>query len=238
MLRFAGPLAMLLAMLVPALGQAQALTEYAIQIGGLKVGSIVVTQTHSPKGYRREIEITTSGLVGLIRPVRYVAMSEGSESDDGYPVPSRYREFTDTGRRISSSELSFRSGLPVIESLSTEGRGASTPPVDPEQAVGAADPASILGLLLSDRPADLACDIDTHVFDGWRLTHVTLSKEGPDASRCSGHFRRVAGFDPEDIAERTDFAFTVLLSPVDERTVRTDEVWFETTLGKGKLKRR
>jgi hypothetical protein len=235
---FAGGTALAAAMLLSAPCASQTQSEYAIVIGGLRVGALTVDQTLSDGGYRHVIAVRTTGLAGLVRQVSYDAVAEGTMSQAGLPAPARYVEFTDTGRRTSEADLIYRGGLPIVRHLSTEGRGASTPPVDPARAIGAVDPASVLGLLLSDRPAELACTFDAKVFDGWRLTHVSLSGEAGGANRCTGVFRRIAGFDPGDMAEGAEFAISVILSPRDGAIVRTEEVIFETPLGKGKLKRR
>jgi hypothetical protein len=94
--------------------------------------------------------------------------------------------------------------------------------------------------VLRDVPRDAACTARFVSFDGRRRTETALLSATPqgDGLICAGLYRRVAGYSPEDMAERSQFPFTITYAPVPDGRLRVVEVTLDTTYGRALMKRR
>ena len=95
---------------------------------------------------------------------------------------------------------------------------------------GVVDPVSATYALLMDRPVGRACGRRLDIFDGTRLSRITVGarKASGDGWQCSGVYLRVAGYPPGKMAEQTRFPFTLFYDEVDGmmrvREFRTDSI--------------
>lgn len=199
--------------------------EYDLRLGAVKVG-LLQLQVIRGEGYQARLAIRSTRLAGVVRAVRFEATAEGAPG----PAPARYRETADTGRRESEVVLEWDGGLPMVLSYRASPPDV-TPPAAP--AAGALDPASAF-LAAMIRPAGAPCALDFAVFDGQRLSQVTLAGGQGD---CRGSFRRIAGYRPDEMEERRDFPLRLTYAETPDGRV-LDEAEVQTLYGKVRLKRR
>lgn len=218
-------------------------TVFDIDLGGVRAAVLTLSSAEGDGAYRATGSIAASGLLRLVARVRYAGEVEGRR-EGGRLVPLRYAERADTGRRRSEAEILWHRGLPQVTRWVEAQAGREAPPADPAEAVGALDPLSVLYLALAPQPVAAACALSLSMFDGARLSQVTLGAPQPDPATggltCTGEYRRIAGFHPGDMAERSRFPLRLALAPVagESDLVQVVRVTVQTLYGQAVLKRR
>jgi hypothetical protein len=93
---------------------------------------------------------------------------------------------------------------------------------------------------LRDAEAGSECNRSFAMYDGRRASRLTLGAPAAveGGVTCPGEYRRVAGFPPEDMAEKTRFPFTLTYAPAPDGRMRVVEVSMDTLYGSAKLIRR
>ncbi|SLN39630.1 hypothetical protein PSA7680_01958 [Pseudoruegeria aquimaris] len=195
---------------------APALAEDAIfdvSLRGIKGGSLTLSAVESNGQYAATGLAQTTGLVGAIARFRYTAKVRGSVRGGRYR-PAAYSETEHTSRRDSTSTITYRNGVPVVVS-GREGRKPRPWDIDPARQGDAVDPLTALHLTLRAVPESEVCRLSVFVFDGHRRSKVSLSqpKRSETGYTCKGEYRRVSGYKPADMEERTSFPFTVEMAP-------------------------
>lgn len=206
----AGPVAALLALALAAVaavpGHAQDQTRFDVLFRGLPVAQITVAARDDGASYAVAGRVRSTGIAAVFARVRFDMQAEGRWGS-ATPLPRRYAEDVDTGRRVSAVELGFAGGMPQVL------RQAPAPDqhaVPAAEAAGTVDPLSALWRLARGGPREALCAVTLPVYDGARRSELVLGPaEGSGPVVCRGRYTRLAGFPPEDMAERTTFPFTV-----------------------------
>lgn len=211
---------------------AQAETRFDVIFRGVSVAEITLVARQGGASYALAGRVRATGLASVFARVRFAMQAEG-DLVGSVPRPRRYAEDVDTGRRVSAVEIVFAGAVPTV-------RGQSPPPgpdaVPPGAAVGAIDPLSALWRVVRGGPAP--CDWRVTVYDGARLSEIALGPaEGGAGVICAGAYARVAGFAPEEMAERRRFPFTASYAAQDGAFVLT-EVAATSLLGPIRIVRR
>lgn len=183
--------------------------------------------------------VESAGLVGLFRQFRYDASSRGSLRGGRF-VPQSYVESADTGQRKSTAEMLYRRGVPQIKAHDPP-RAADGSGVDPATQGGTVDPLTAMFAALRDAPEGRECNQTLTMFDGERRSQIQIGAPIPadgGALACPGEYRRLEGFSEKEMAERSRFPFTMILSPPEAGLRRVTEVRMETLYGRAALKRR
>lgn len=156
--------------------------SYALSMYGVKIGQMDLRVDATPRDYALEAQFRTTGVVGILARVRFDMRAQGKAQGIRLS-PRSYVEDMDTGRRQSSSRVGFSAGDRRKDLLSTFWMG------------------------LRDRPATQGCALEARTFDGTRELHVVLQPAGESATHvtCKGAIRRVSGYTPAELAERTIF---------------------------------
>ncbi|MBF9034024.1 DUF3108 domain-containing protein [Rhodobacterales bacterium HKCCE2091] len=190
--------------------------EFDVRFGGVRVARLVLAAREDGGAYAVAGRAESTGMVAVFRSLRF-DMEAAGRIDGERPVPASYAEDVDTGRRVSTVTLRFSGGRPVVDAITP-----ADPPqpwdVDPAAQAGAVDPLSALYRLARPRLSDALCGWSEAVFDGRRRSDLVVGPPVPMAGgvACEGLYRRVAGFPPEDLAERRDFPFTAFFSETAE----------------------
>lgn len=231
-------------MLVAALlvaGPAAAQTDRAafdLVLRGIAAGTLSFSGTQEAGRYAVSGRLQSGGLLGMLRKVRYDAEARGRISA-GLPAPASYSESADTGKRQSNVRMSWRGGVPRVEAYDPP-RDPRPHDVDPASQRGTVDPLTALYATLRDVDPGKECRLSLNVFDGRRRTQLALG--APQASgrgvTCTGEFRRIAGYSPSEMAEKSRFPFTLTYAPTPEGRMRVVEVATDTLYGRATLKRR
>jgi hypothetical protein len=195
----------------PALAESH---RYGVSMFGLAFGVMQLEVREGARDYALAARFRTTGVAGLLARVRFDMQATGRVT--GPWLSSRtYREDVDTGRRVSSADLSFAAG---------DGR---------------LDLISALWMGLRDRPATLGCAFQAQTFDGTRELHVSLRPAGESATMvtCRGEVRRGAGYTAAELAQRRQFPIEASYRRVGE-LLRFHELKVHTLHGKATLRPR
>jgi hypothetical protein len=171
-------------------------STFSVRLYGAPVGRMVVAANGDGRAYAAKGEFRTTGLVGLLARVRFTMRARGVGTLPDLRARS-YSEDLDTGYRASATSLSF---------------GADDPRIDPLTAFIAA---------LLDRPTEAGCAFDGQTFDGERSMRIRIRAADKSATglTCSGLLQRLSGYTAEEMAEATDFPFTVEFTRSGEQLV-------------------
>ena len=195
----------------PALAEGR---SYDLSMFGVKIGQMDLEAREGARDYALEAQFRTTGVVGLLARVRFDMAARGKVQ--GPRLSARqYREDMDTGQRQSATQLAFDAGDARMDLLSAFWMG------------------------LRDRPAALGCALDARTFDGQRELRVTLAPAGETATTvtCTGAIHRVAGYSPEELAERRSFPLEATYRRVGDR-LRFHRLKLNSLHGKATLRPR
>ncbi|WP_235451248.1 DUF3108 domain-containing protein [Gemmobacter sp. LW-1] len=214
--------------------------QFDFVLKGITAGSLTWSGEGLPGGgYAVAGRLQTTGLAALLKKVRYDAKSRGRITAKGSYQPQSYTEDADTGRRQSQVVMTWASGIPTIKTYNPP-RNPRPYDIDPAAQKGSVDPLTAMFATLRDVKAGEECRVSVNMFDGRRASRLSLSapKANGDKVICAGEYRRVAGFSPEDMAEKTRFPFTLTYEPAGNGMMRVVEVATDTLYGKARLVRR
>lgn len=232
-------LAVLALLLGPMPAAAQSMdAQYAVSLRGVPVGSIAMRGRDSGSGYSISAAARASGLVGALVAYAYDATAEGSITG-GQHVSSRYEEQEDDDGERTSTVTLYRAGTPVSVTF-TPPRAPEPWDIDPTAQRGVVDPLTALYLVL--RPVDpaRACNATFDTFDGRHVARLSLgaAQAEPDGGvTCTGEYRRLRGYSPEDLEKRPNATLTVLYAPVADGQVQVQEIRSSTRLGDAVMRR-
>jgi hypothetical protein len=213
-------------------------TVFDLSLRGITAGTLTFSGEVEDGRYAVTGRLESSGIVSLIRKVRYDGQVQGTRRDGRF-TPERYSEKADTGRRISEAVMEYKRGVPQVKVYNPP-RPPGEGGLDPAKQGGTVDPLTAMFATLRDVPAGEECDLALKLFDGKRRSQVVLGTpsavEGGVA--CPGEYRRLEGFSAEDMAEKSRFPFTVFLVPGEGGMMQVREVTMESLYGNARLKRR
>lgn len=231
----------LLALALPRPATAQTTRDEArfdLVMAGLTAGTLTFAAETDGRSYAVRGRLASSGILSFVRKVSYDATARGRVRDGAY-LPARYTERADTGRRQSEAEILWRGGVPQVASY-TPPRDPRPTDVDPATQAGSVDILTALYATLRDADAGRECNRSFSMYDGRRASRLSLGTPEPAEGgvTCAGEYRRVAGFPPEDMAEKTRFPFTLTYAPAPDGRMRVTEVRMDTLYGSARLIRR
>lgn len=213
--------------------------QFDFVLRGIKAGSLTwAGEGEAGGGYAVRGQLKTSGLAALLRTVRYDATARGTITSKGTYVATTYTEDADTGKRKSQSSMAWVKGVPTVRSYQPA-REPRPYDVDPATQVGTVDPLTAMFATLRDVAPGRECGRSLKMFDGRRSSELRLGAPQTDGENvvCAGEYRRIGGFPPDDMAERTRFPFTLTYAPAGDR-MQVVEVAMDTLYGKARLVRR
>jgi len=214
-----------------------AVFDFSIQ--GLRIGTLSFSGQATDGRYAVSGRLESSGLVGMVRKIRYDGQADGSLRNGRF-TPGRYSERADTGKRQSEAVMEYRRGVPQVKVYNPPRPPGSDSGLDPATQGGTVDPLTAMFATLRDVPQGQECNRFLTLFDGKRRSQLRLDAPTPveGGITCAGEYRRLAGFSDSDMAEKTRFPFTLRLVPGDEGLLQVAEVTMESIYGNARLKRR
>ncbi len=227
---------------LPAPAHAQEVQEsgqFDLITTGITAATMDFTARQQGDSYAVTARFASTGLLALLRRVRFEASSTGRIVDSA-PRPARYAARAEVGRRSGETVMDYTDGLPQV-SVDNPPRAPADWQIDAATQAGTVDPISALFVTLRDAAPGAECRRAFRMFDGRRATELVVgpSRPGEDgALLCDGEYRRIAGYPPEDMAERTRFPFTLRLMPMPDGTLRVMEVTMDSLIGRARLVRR
>jgi hypothetical protein len=213
---------------------------FDISLGGIRAAVVQYAANTEGNRYAVTGKMNTTGLLGAVVRASYEATARGTEPRPGQYRPTSFTEVRDASKEVSRAEMLFRSGRPQIKTYDPP-RKSDRHAVDPATQSGTVDPMTVIYAALRDQPRERVCDLSLQVFDGKRRSEVRLSDpaEASDGRiTCQGVYRRIAGWSPESLAERSRFPFQMTYAPKGEGVWRVVRVTTDTTFGRAVLQRR
>ncbi len=220
------------------MGGASETGTFDITVRGIKAGVLSYSGDEVGGRYAAAGLVRSAGMASAFVDAQVDVTSRGRVDGNRYR-PAAYTERGQEGDERRVVEYAYRGGAPVI----TRDPPRSRPPrhaADPAQQSGTLDPMTTAYAMLRDRPRDLACALRIDLFDGRRRANIRYAEAKPREDggiTCRGEYRRVAGFSPEDLAEKPVWPFTVIYEPQGE-VLRVREVEVPTTFGTLRMRRR
>lgn len=205
---------------------------FDVTLAGVRVAEMTVDGKTADGRYGVAVTIRSEGLAGVVKRIRFESRADGRVASGGF-VPARYREQADTGRRQSQVEMVYDGGVPRVVTY-TSPRPDDADLLDPATQGGTLDPATALFAGLRDLSAGQGCTTEFTVFDGRRRAVYSLAGDG---TTCTGSYRRVAGYSPAEMAERSSFAIEVTYALAGAR-LQVVAASVQTIYGKVRLNRR
>ncbi len=234
--------ALSLSALLAGAGSAETIKDQAtfdLVMRGITAGTLTFSANQEGEGYAVVGRLASSGILAMIRKVSYDARAQGRIKGGRY-IPSSYSEKADTGKRQSESVIAYQGGVPEVRVYNPP-REPAPFDVDASTQGGSVDPLTALYATLRDAAPGQECNRTVQMFDGRRASQLALGKPQAQADgtvTCPGEYRRVAGFSPEDMAEKTRFPFTLTYAPAEAGVMRVTEVAMDSLYGKARLVRR
>lgn len=219
-----------------AVAQDQQAAKYTISVSGLTAGKMTLAANREGAAYALTSNTASAGMAGLFRSFSLTTKASGAERN-GRLIPQRYSAKAEGAREGRGAELSFKDGVATV--VKADAPEPDAPTVDPAQHAGAIDPLTGLYTVLRDTDAAAACQLDFKMFDGHRISRVTVSSPQPDGDglTCQGVYRRVDGYPPAELAKRGEFPFTVTYRPAEGGKLRVAEVSMDSLFGPARLTR-
>lgn len=231
-----------LALAAPSRAEAQTVQEsgqFDLVMTGITAAQLDFSASQQGDGYAVTAGFTSTGLLALLRRVQFTAQAEGVIVD-GLPRPIQYQARADSGRRSGEMVMDYVEGIPQVR-VDLPRRDAADWQIDATTQGGTVDPISALFITLRDVAPGAECNRSFRMFDGRRATELIVGPSRPGeggAVTCSGEYRRVAGYPPEDMADRTRFPFSLIFMPMQDGRLRVVEVEMDSLIGKARLIRR
>lgn len=226
---------------MPSAGLAERIEDKAtfnVVIRGISAASLGFSAIQDGNRYAVSGLLKSAGIAAMFRKISYNATAKGSVSGTRY-TPSSYVEQADNGKTQSTSKMTYSRGVPsaVQYTPPREGRDKD---VNPATQGGTVDTLTALYAILRDVDAGQECKVSLKMYDGRYVSSIAISnpKKQGDAVVCTGQYRRIAGFKPEEMAERTTFPFTLTYEPTGNGRMRVTEVSMDSIYGKASMKRR
>lgn len=186
--------------------------RFSVRALGVKVGEFVMNGAVTQSRYTVASQFTTTGVIGSVSSVRFVLRATGRRSGADFR-PQRYSEEMDTGQRQSRGELTYAGGVATASGTRAGDPGPYA--VTRAQQRGAVDPLTGMFMVLRDQPRAGLCAVNQRLFDGERLTEIVMTGRSENGSEvtCTGVFRRLAGYAPDDLRRNSRFAVSVTYVP-------------------------
>lgn len=213
---------------------------FDVSLGGIRAAVVQYAANTGEGRYAVTGKMTTTGLLGAVVRASYEATAQGAEPRPGAYRPSSFTEIRDASGELTRAEMLFSGGRPQVKTYDPP-RDRDRHAVDPAGQGGTIDPMTVIYAALRDQPRDRVCAMSQQVFDGKRRSEVILSDprvQDDGRITCQGLYRRIAGWAPDKLAERSRFPFEMTYAPGGDGVYRVVRVTTDTTFGRAVLQRR
>ncbi len=211
---------------------------FDIYFRGVKSATITYSAVDDGSRYSAAAKLVSAGVFGLVRSVTYEAKAQGA-SVGGRLVPSLYEETRTRNGEVRTVRMEYRNGVPQGRVL-TPAQEPQPENIDPATQGGTWDVMTAIFAVFRPTPRADVCTLRQRLFDGRRVMGIrtgTARVEGASIV-CPAEYVRIAGYPPEDMAERSVFPFTLIYEPAGGDLWRVARVEMTTVYGNGRMDRR
>lgn len=212
--------------------------SFDVSLAGVRAGILAYSGEEAAGRYTARGSARATGLANAVLDFRMDTVATGRVSGNDYR-PETYRQIGREGDRVRDMSFRYRGGVPIVRR--DPPRELPSYVADPAEQGGTLDPVTTAYAMLRDRPRELMCQLDIVLFDGRRraaIAYVRLRESENGGLICEGEYRRLAGFTPEELAEKPFWPFTVTYTPLGGDVFRVTEVRIPTTFGAMRMRRR
>ncbi len=222
--------------LVPALALAET-ARYGVLVKGIRIGTFHLTAQESGGTYAVRAVFDPSNLMKSLRRVGFEGQAKGRLAARGLAA-TQYDGRQSNGKLDAAASIRWAKGIPTV-TLTGDASGPLPHDADPAGQRGSVDPVSAMFATLRDLPKGKSCTLALATFDGRRAGTLRIDgPKGPEASpTCTGEFRRIAGYPPEVMAERSRFAFTLTYARLPDGGLRVVGADMQSAFGPARLVR-
>ena len=240
MIRAKALLAAALIALLPgsAIAEGQNRGTFDVFFGGVRIGLMAFSGVESGSSYSVAAELRSAGLFNWFSDLRIDANTRGSRNLTGY-APRRMEVDARDGDESYRMIIDYRGGVPQ-QPVVTPPRTPRPTDVDPATQGGTIDILTAIYATLRDTPENRTCRLNEVFFDGRRSGRIRLGSPRRDgeAILCEGAFTRLAGFTRRQMAEQSEFPFTLTYRPDGNGGFRVDRVVVPVSAGRAVMVRR
>jgi hypothetical protein len=234
-------LALTLSLALPHAAFSQRVDDSAtfdVVIRGISAATLSFSAAQDGNRYAVSGLLKSAGIAAIFRKISYQATAKGAVRGTTY-TPSSYVEKSDNGKQKSTSQMTYVRGVPNAVQY-TPPRGGREKDIAPATQGGTVDTLTALYAILRDVDAGQECKVSLRMYDGRYVSSIAIAnpKKQGDLVICSGQYLRIAGFKPDEMAERTRFSFSLTYRPTATGRMRVREVAMESIYGKAAMKRR
>lgn len=216
---------------MPVSAQAEIITIklYAI---GIKAGTISINATENGQYYAVNGRVTPSALLKVIKEIGFTGSASG-KVDNGIYQSKKYAGHLNTGNRQSIVKMHWKGRIPFVDNYQPE-RARRPYDIVPSKQIGTKDLLTAGYATFKSRSIDKLCNTTHDMFDGRRRSKITLGKPVVKGSiaTCTGNYKRIAGFSPNDMQKRVNFPFTIHYVQQNDGTYRFNDFSADATFGK------
>ena len=211
---------------------------FHVVIRGISAASLSFSAVQDGNRYAVSGLLKSTGIAALFRKISYRATAKGAVSR-AHHTPFSYVEQADTGKKKSTSTMSYSRGVPSAVQYMPPPEGRSKD-VDPATQGGTVDTLTALYAILRDVDAGQECKVSLKMYDGRYVSSIAISKpkKADDSVICEGQYVRIKGFSAKEMAEHTTFPFTLTYQPLTNGRMRVTEVVMKSIYGNAAMKRR
>lgn len=211
---------------------------FDIYLGNVPVGLFAYSGVEAGGQYSLAGQLRTTGLVGALTNVRYVAKSKGRVVAGRF-VPSLYEEDATIGTRNTTLTIRYNNGVPNTPVFDPP-ESPDVLRVDPSAQGDAVDVLTGLFGVFRNVAEGQACRFSSFVYDGTRRTSMSLRllRQSADEAVCAGQYRRIGGFTQDDLERRAVFDFRLVYAPREAGGWQVSRADVETIYGVVRLERR
>lgn len=209
---------------------------FDVQAWGVKIGEFRISGQDRASSYTVNSKFETIGIVKQLGRIWFTMSARGQKSGGSF-TPTQYTERVQTGRRKSSAQIDYTSGIPLLTGgkLGTEDAEV----LDAAAQTDTVDPLTAMFVALRDQPRSGLCKLNQPIFDGARRTiaFMTGRKNDGDKVICTGQFRRLGGYSAKQLRQGRDSSFELTYVPAGF-VMRVQEARVTSSRGTAVLTRR
>lgn len=211
---------------------------FDLSLAGIRIGTLGYAATEENGRYAAKGSVRASPLARAVMDVDIDTTAKGTVSGNAYR-PS-YFEATEVkdGKTIKTVHT-FENGVPNVK-RTPKRKKPQKHAASPKDQKGTLDSMTTAFAILRDRPTDLACALNIELFDGARRSNIRFAKaekSNDGGIICHGEYRRLQGYSPKEMGEKSVWPFIVLYEPV-AKGMRVTELQIPSKLGKIRMVRR
>jgi hypothetical protein len=190
--------------------------QFDVFLRGFRVGEVKFDSRSEGKTYKIQGVMGTRGFFGSFLATRYSGAVIG-EVSNGRFKPQVFRGRFDQRRQFAQVDIGYDDNGPRSVTR-TPPRPNEPHDVDPRSLNNVLDPITATYHLLTDVRESRLCRKNFRVYEGSRVSGIRLQRDksdDPDTVSCIGNYTRIAGFTPDQMAERAVFPFRLNYQQLD-----------------------